>query len=119
MEFSHQNTSVSFIVHLCSDDGNPRSAVFRQSLSAQFVYFDGRSLIVPYTRLTFANKAIGNVPYLPLSNAGHVRRLKRLGIKALESGYTICRARPDSPDEQPLSCYSNIRTTLDGESQTF
>ncbi|KAJ7229832.1 hypothetical protein GGX14DRAFT_553331 [Mycena pura] len=93
------------------------TTILRQPLSAQFVYFDGRSLVVPYAQLTFANKCIANCSYLPQSEPVEVKELKSLGKNTKKHGYEICRFH--DPNALPLCYYTSLRSTLDADCQTF
>ncbi|KAJ7193702.1 hypothetical protein GGX14DRAFT_405271 [Mycena pura] len=116
IRFKHKGLPERIIVHVCSDD-SPRTTLFKQPLAAQFVYFDGRSLVVPYSQLTFSNDSIANCPYLPQSNAAEVKHLKLVAKKATQCGYDIRRFHP--PNVLPLQYYTSLRSTLDTDCQTL
>ncbi|KAJ7055271.1 hypothetical protein C8F01DRAFT_1088246 [Mycena amicta] len=58
-----QAVTVKIAVHVCKLD--PRTAVFRQGFSPQFINFDGKALTVPHYSLALDRVALPNHVYIP------------------------------------------------------
>ncbi|KAJ7217310.1 hypothetical protein GGX14DRAFT_391113 [Mycena pura] len=109
------SSNTKLAVHITNKE-SPRCTVFRFPLSTQFVHFDGRSIIVPYSSLSMSGLAIPNKAYLPLSNANEVRDLAEIERLANTNGVRLCILGTDhrvfARYYAPLSTSDNLSTTF-------